>query len=490
MALSAAARRELDRILGPRGVVDGAVASLAYESDGLALIRGTPEIVLLPRDTAQCAAALGVLAAEGVPVVGRGAGTGLSGGATPVSGGALVGMARMRDVLELNLQDRFARVQAGMVNVDLTNLCAKHGLFYAPDPSSQQACTIGGNVGENSGGPHCFKYGATTRHVLGLVIVTADGQVLDLSQPRLEPDGYDLVGLFVGSEGTFGLATEITVRLTRKPAAVETLLAVFGDLDGACDATSDLIAERLEPSAIEILDRLTIEAVEQSVFRAGYPRGAGAVLLVEVEGSETEVATTVRDVTRIARARGALEVRSARGESERKKLWAGRKGAFGAMGRIAPDLYVADVCVPRTRLKELVLAATRIAAEKRLKLSNVFHAGDGNLHPNISYDRRNPDEVERVLAAGREIMELCVAAGGSLTGEHGVGLEKREEMCLVYGDDDLAVMRRVREAWDPARRMNPGKLLPVRGCREARGASLPRRAAPDHAPQAHGGSGR
>ena len=468
MALSDAARKELSKILGPRGVVDSPAGRVAYESDGLALIHEQPEIVLLPRTTDECARAMRVLAAEGLPLVGRGAGTGLSGGATPVSGGAVVGTARMRDILELDVTDRFARVQAGVVNVDLTAMCAKHGLFYAPDPSSQQACTIGGNVGENSGGPHCFKYGATVRHVLGLVIVMADGEVLDLSTPQLEPEGYDLVGLFVGSEGTFGVATEVTVRLSKKPAAIETLLAIFPSLDGACDATSDLIAARLEPSAIEILDKLTIEAVEASVFRAGYPKSAEAVLLVEAEGSEVEVATTVRDVRSIARAHGAIELRSARGDLERKKLWAGRKGAFGAMGRIAPDLYVADVCVPRTRLKELVLAATRIAAEKRLKLSNVFHAGDGNLHPNISYDRRDPDEVERVLAAGREIMALCVAAGGSLTGEHGVGLEKREEMCLAFNDEDLRAMNLVREAWDPRKRLNPGKLLPIRGCREAR----------------------
>ena len=468
MALSGKAREELTRILSPHGVVSSRAGRLAYESDGLALIHEQPEIVLLPRTTDECARAMRVLAAEGIPLVGRGAGTGLSGGATPVAGGAVIGTARMRDVLELNVAERFARVQAGVVNVDLTAMCVKHGLFYAPDPSSQQACTIGGNVGENSGGPHCFKYGATVRHVLGLVIVMADGEVLDLSKPHLEPDGFDLVGLFVGSEGTFGVATEVTVRLTKKPAAIETLLAIFPSLDGACDATSDLIAARLEPSAIEILDKLTIEAVEASVFKAGYPKSAEAVLLVEAEGSEVEVATMVRDVTAIARARGAIELRSARSDSERKKLWAGRKGAFGAMGRIAPDLYVADVCVPRTRLKELVQATTRIAKEKRLKLSNVFHAGDGNLHPNISYDRRDPDEVERVLAAGREIMSLCVAAGGSLTGEHGVGLEKREEMCLVFRDEDLRAMTLVREAWDPARRLNPGKLLPIRGCREAR----------------------
>jgi FAD/FMN-containing dehydrogenase len=304
--------------------------------------------------------------------------------------------------------------------------------------------------------------------VLGLVIVRADGEVLDLSTPQPEPDGYDLVGLFVGSEGTFGIATEVTVKLCPTPAAIETLLFVFTSLDGACDATSEMIAARLEPSAIEILDRLTIQAVEASVFRAGYPKDAEAVLLVEVEGSELEVATTSRDVSAIARAHGAIESRSARSAAERKKLWAGRKGAFGAMGRIAPDLYVADVCVPRTKLKALVQATTRIAAERKLKLSNVFHAGDGNLHPNISYDRRNPEEVERVLAAGREIMALCVEAGGSLTGEHGVGLEKREEMCLVFNDEDLAAMSRVRAAWDPKRRLNPGKLIPVRGCREAR----------------------
>src|SRR5690349_3059480 len=250
MPLSAAARAELRSVLGPRNVVDTPAGRVAYESDGLALIHEQPEIVLLPRTTDECSRVMRILAAEGIPVVGRGAGTGLSGGATPVPGGAVIATARMRDVLELDVEGRFARVQAGVVNVDLTAMCAKHGLFYAPDPSSQQACTIGGNVGENSGGPHCFKHGATVRHVLGLVIVLADGEILDLSRPRLEPDGYDLVGSFVGSEGTFGVATEVTVRLTRKPAAIETLLAIFPSLDGACDATSDLIAARLEPSAI------------------------------------------------------------------------------------------------------------------------------------------------------------------------------------------------------------------------------------------------
>jgi glycolate oxidase subunit GlcD len=461
---------ELRAIVGPRGVVDRPALLFPYESDGLALLRQKPELVLLPRDTGQTSRCMRVLHREAIAVVGRGAGTGLSGGATPVAGSVVLGTARMRDVLELNVEDRWARVQAGVVNVDLTNAAQPHGLLYAPDPSSQQACTIGGNVGENSGGPHCFKHGATTRHVLGLVIVMHDGEVLDLSWPSVDPLGYDLVGLFVGSEGMFGVATEITVNLVPKPQAIETLLAIFPTLEGACDSVSDIIAARLEPSALEILDRLTIQAVEASVFRAGYPKEAEAVLLVDAEGSELEVRSTVEAILPIVRARGAIEVRTARNELERRQLWAGRKGAFGAMGRIAPDLYVADVCVPRTKLRELVLKTTAIAREKRLKLANVFHAGDGNLHPNISYDQRDPDEVARVLAAGMEIMRLCLDAGGSLTGEHGVGLEKIDAMELLFTPEDLRAMCAVREAWDPERRMNPGKLIPVHACREMRAA--------------------
>ena len=472
--MQAALVSELLRILGPSGVITDPTRLLTYECDGLALVHQRAELVLLPRTTEECARAMRLLHREGTPVVGRGAGTGLSGGATPVAGGVLLGTARMRDVLEVNAQDRYARVQAGVVNVDLTYAAEQHGLFYAPDPSSQQACTIGGNVGENSGGPHCFKHGCTTRHVLGLVIVREDGSVLDLSRPLVDPVGYDLVGTFVGSEGLFGIATEITVRLTPAPPVTETLLAIFGKLEGACDSVSEIIAARLEPSALEILDKLTIEAVEASVFAAGYPKEAEAVLLIEVEGSEIEVDTTLRDITAIVQRRGAIHVRSARSALERKKLWAGRKGAFGAMGRIAPDLYVADVVVPRTKLRELVMATTRIAHEKGLKLSNVFHAGDGNLHPNISYDRRDPEQVKRVLAAGDEIMQLVVEAGGSLTGEHGVGIEKQKQMLLVFSEDDLRTMCDVRDAWDPQRRMNPGKLIPVHACREMRGAERPR----------------
>ena len=470
--------RELRAIVGEAGIVSDPVARFAYESDGLTLLQELPELVLLPRDTDQTARCMRVLHEHGVPLVPRGAGTGLSGGATPVKGGVTIGTARMHDVLEVDAADRFARVQAGVVNVDLTGACADAGLFYAPDPSSQAACTIGGNVAENSGGPHCFKYGATTRHVLGLVIVSAEGQVIDLSEPDPDPAGYDLAGLFCGCEGMFGMATEVTVRLLPTPPVTETLLAVFDDLDGACDAVTDIIAARLEPSAIEILDKLTIEAIESSVFAAGYPQDAGAVLLLDVEGGEHEVESTASEILPILERSGSLQVRRARDAAERRRLWAGRKGAFGAMGRIAPDLYVADVVAPRTRLREIVRLATDICHERGLTVSNVFHAGDGNLHPNISYDRRDADQVRKVLEAGRLIMEACIERGGSLTGEHGVGLEKQEMMELLFTPDDLAVMALARCALDPERRMNPGKMIPLRACMEIRSRHMPLEGAP------------
>jgi len=459
---------ELRAILGADGLVEDRSRRTAYECDGLAFERRVPELVLLPISTEQTAQCMRVLRRFGVPVVPRGAGTGLTGGATPVENGVVIGTARMRRVLELNVADHFARVEAGLVNADLSRACEPHGLFYAPDPSSQRACTIGGNVANNAGGPHCFRYGNTTRHVEGLVLVTHDGEVLDLSEPGLDPLGYDLVGLLVGSEGMFGVVTEVTLRLTPSPERVETILAIFPDLDGACDTVSDIIAQRLEPSALEILDKLTIEAVEASVFAAGYPAGAEAVLLIEVEGSDVEVEVNANDIEAILARRGALEVRRAETEAERTRLWAGRKGAYGAMGRIAPDLYVTDVVVPRTKLRELVRRTTEICRERGLKIANVFHAGDGNLHPNISYDRRNADELARVLEAGTRIMEVCIEAGGTLSGEHGIGLEKQEQMRLYFSAEDLDAMELPRAVFDPEGRMNPGKTLPIRACMETR----------------------
>ncbi len=458
----------LRAIVGDAGIETHPTRRATYESDGLAHVRRVPDLVLQPRDTRQTAEALRFLDQWKVPIVPRGAGTGLAGGATPVAGGVLVSTSRMRDVLEVDPVNRYARVQAGVVNVDLTHACATHGLFYAPDPSSQKACTIGGNVAENSGGPHCFKYGSTTRHVLGLVFVTATGEVVDLRGPMIDPIGLDLIGVFVGSEGLLGIATEVTVALVPVPPVVETLLAIFTSLDAACDAVTDVIAARLEPSALEILDERTIAAIEASVLAAGYPKDARAVLLVECEGTDLEVTTNLADITAILRRHGAIDLRRARAADERARLWAGRKGAYGAMGRIAPDLYVTDAVVPRTRLRELVRATTDICEKRNLRIANVFHAGDGNLHPNISYDRRDPGELARVLDAGAEIVRVCLEAGGSLTGEHGVGLEKIEGMEQQFSRDDLAAMCRVREAFDPLRRMNPGKLLPVRACMETR----------------------
>jgi len=457
---------DLAGIVGERGLVSRATRLSTYAADGLALFERTPRAVVLPRDTDEASRVLARLFAAGVPVSARGSGTGLTGGATAAEGGVVVSTARMRDVIELSPLDRRARVQAGVVNVDLSAAAFEHGLFYAPDPSSQQACTIGGNVANNSGGPHCFRYGNTARHLLGAVVVLADGEVLDLTRTTNDPFGLDLVGNLCGSEGTFGLVTEVVVNLEPLPERVETLLVLFRELDEACDAVSDLIAERLEPSAIEILDRLTIEAVEASVYAAGYPQDAGAVMLCDVEGTRPEVDAIVLDLERIARARGAFDVRRAADADERKRLWAGRKGAFGAMGRVAPDLYVADAVVPRTKLRELVRHASAVCRELDLKLANVFHAGDGNLHPNICYDRRDPDEVRRVLEAGSRIIAACVEAGGSLTGEHGIGLEKRDHMCELFDQDTLDAMGAVRSAWDPERRLNPDKLLPVRRCSE------------------------
>jgi glycolate oxidase subunit GlcD len=464
--LSPAVVQRLRAVVGERGLVEDRSRRIPYECDGLAFERQLPDLVLLPASTDEVRACMEILHEAEVPVVTRGAGTGLTGGATPVEGGVVLGLARMRHVLEVDPVGRFARVEAGLVNVDLTRACAEHGLFYAPDPSSQTVCTVGGNVGNNAGGPHCLKYGNTTRHVLGARIVLADGSLLDLSHPETDPEGLDLLGLFVGSEGMFGIATEVTVALTPAPERVETLLALFHDLDEACDAVSDIIAERWEPSALEIIDRLTIEAVEASVLAAGYPPGTEAVLLVEVDGSDAECDANLEGIEAILRRRGAFDLRRAADDRERKKLWAGRKGAYGAMGRVAPDLYVSDVVVPRTRLRELVRRTTEICERHGLKLANVFHAGDGNLHPNISYDRRDAQQLRHVLDAADEIMQTCIEAGGTLSGEHGIGLEKRGQMSMYFTGDDMDLMYAVRDAWDPTGHMNPGKMLPVRACAE------------------------
>jgi len=446
-----------------------------YECDALTHHSGRPSAVVLPRTADEVVACVLACAREGVPFVPRGAGTGLSGGAIAFEGAVVIECARMDRILEIDAADRVAVVQPGVINAALSKAAAPYGLHFAPDPSSQQACTLGGNVAENSGGPHTLKYGSTTGHVLAVELVLASGERVRLGSRAGGDPGYDLVGVVVGSEGTFGVVTEATVRLTPVPEAVETLLAIFPDVVSACHGVGAVIRSGLVPAALEIVDRRTIAAVEASVYAAGLPLDAGAVLISELDGPAVALPRQVERVRSLCAASGATRVEVARDDAERQRFWRARKGAFGAMGRLAPDLYVHDAVVPRSKLPEVVEAVCAIGDRHGITLSNVFHAGDGNLHPNISFDRRNADELRRVLAAGAEILELCVRAGGVISGEHGIGAEKQDFMPLLFSPDDLDAMRRVRAVFDPGRRSNPGKIFPTaRSCVEsnpkARGA--------------------
>ena len=441
---------------------------LVYECDGLTVHSGRPTAVVLPESRDEVQRVVRVCRSAGLPFVARGAGTGLSGGAIAAEGAVVIECSRLDRIVEVNEKDRYAVVEPGVVNLDLSKAVASLGLFYAPDPSSQLVCTIGGNVAENSGGPHTLKYGTTTNHVLALEVVLPDGECVVLGSPAGYDGGYDLVGAFVGSEGTLGIVTKAWVRLTPIPERIETLLAIFPDVVSACRAVGGMIESGLVPAALEIADRRTIEAVEASVYAAGLPTDAGAVLIVELDGASPALPPQVARVREIALREGATGVELARDEAERQRFWKARKGAFGAMGRLAPDLYVHDAVVPRSRLPEVLEKVCAICDEHGLRLANVFHAGDGNLHPNICFDRRDPDELARVLKAGEEILRTCVEAGGVITGEHGIGSEKKDFMHLVFRDEDLDPMLRLRDAFDPERVCNPGKIFPTpRFCAEA-----------------------
>jgi glycolate oxidase subunit GlcD len=438
-----------------------------YEADGLTLHRARPRAVVLPREKAQVAGVVKICHAFGVPFVARGAGTGLSGGALALDGGVVIECARMNQILEVNIEDRYAVVQPGVINLELSKAVAPHGLFFAPDPSSQAACTIGGNVAENSGGPHTLKYGTTTDHVLALEVVLPDGEFASFGSRTGWTQGYDLVGAFVGSEGTLGVVTEATVRLLELPHSVETLLAIFPDVFSACRSVGAIIGAGMVPASLEVIDQRTIAAVEASAYAAGLPTDAGAMLLIELDGPAVVVAEEVERVRGLIAQSNADRVEVARDDQERERFWRARKGAFGAMGRLAPDLYLYDTVVPRVKLPEVLERICGIGDRYGLRLSNVFHAGDGNLHPIISFDRRDPDEMERVLAAGEEILRVCIDAGGVLSGEHGIGNEKQKFMGLLFGEDDLDAMRRLRAAFDPQGICNPGKVLPTpRACVE------------------------
>ena len=458
---------ELREIVGEENVLCDPDELLVYECDGLPQHKHLPRAVVFPNSTEETADVLALLHDEGVGFAPRGAGTGLSGGALAINRGVVIELARMRKILKVDPENRLAQVQTGLVNAQLSRAVAPYGLYYVPDPSSQPACTIGGNIAENAGGIHCLKYGTTTDHVVAARVVLADGSIVDLD---LRSPGYDLLGAFVGSEGTFGIATEATVKLAPIPPAVRTLLADFLNVEDASRAVSAIIAEGMLPAALEMMDNAIIRAIEANpVFAAGMPIDAGAVLLVELDGIEAGIDDDVEKAEAILHAHGARSVRRADDEKERKKLWAARKGAFGAVGRLMPDVMIQDAVVPRSRLPEVLAETYRISTKYNLQLANVFHAGDGNLHPLICFDLRRGADLNSVREAGREIMETCVRAGGSITGEHGVGLDKSRYLPLIFSEDDMSAMLQVRAAFDPSGLCNPGKIIPAPGgCGEGR----------------------
>lgn len=453
--------RRLVGLVGADHVITDPDRLMVYECDGLTAYRWPPRAVVLPADTEETSGVVRVLHEAGIPVVPRGAGTGLSGGALAPEGAVVVGTARMNRILSIDPDNRTARLQAGVVNSRLTEAAQPHGLYYAPDPSSQTVSTIGGNVAENSGGPHCLKYGVTSRYISGLTVVLPGGDVVELGGAGRDPGaGFDLVGLFVGSEGCFGLATEVEVRLLPVPEGVRTLLAIFDSLEDAGRAVTAIVGAGLLPAALEIMDHASIQAVEASVFAAGYPKDAAAALVIEFDGTDAGLDADAARAELFCMECGAREVRRARDEAERQGLWKGRKKAFGAFGRLAPDLIVQDATVPRTRLPEVLGRIRGIGKKYGLTVANVFHAGDGNLHPKILFDRRDKEQLARVEKASQEIMALCVEVGGTITGEHGVGVDKRRYMPLVHSPDDLAAMASVKSAFDPEGLFNPGKVLP------------------------------
>jgi glycolate oxidase len=452
----------LQHLVGTANLLTEPEEKLVYECDGLTMFKATPEVVVFPTSTQQVAEVVGLAHREHIPYVARGGGTGLSGGALAVEGGMLIALTKLNRILDIDLDNHRAVVEPGVVNLWITQAVSAQGYYYAPDPSSQQACTIGGNVAENSGGPHTLKYGVTTNHVLGLEIVLPDGRIIDTGGPAEDYPGYDLTGILVGSEGTLGIVTKVIVRLMQKTEAVKTLIAVFESMDDASNVVSDVIGQGIVPAAIEMMDQLALEAVE-AYIHAGYPTDAGGVLLIELDGLREGLEESAAQIVEIARQHNAREVRMARDDHERELLWLGRKRAFGAMGRISPSYYVQDGVIPRTRLPEVLRHIRDISARYAIRIANVFHAGDGNLHPLLLYDERDPDQRDRVLKASEEILRVCAAVGGSLSGEHGIGIEKRDDMPLIFTELDLAAMQKVRSVFNPLNLCNPGKVFPTPG---------------------------
>ena len=468
--LSPAAKERIVKLLGPRAYLDRPEDLALYEYDG-GQDRHPPDVVVFPRTAAEVGALVRIANQFGMPIVGRGAGTGLSGGAIPRQGGMMIAFARMNHILNLDTANERAVVEPGVVNLDVTVAVERDGYFFAPDPSSQRACTVGGNVAENAGGPHTLAYGVTTNHVIGLELVLPDGSVVETGGLPDLP-GYDLTGLLTGSEGTLALVTKATLRLMRKPETVKTILAIYSSSEDAGRTVAEITAQAITPVALEMLDGVMLRMVEEATH-AGYPMDAAAVLLIELEGIREVVETQVEQVRAACLSSGAIEFRVARTPAERDLLWSGRKNAFGAVGRVSPSYYVQDGVVPRTRIAATLQFIARVASEHGLTISNIFHAGDGNLHPIILFNPRTPGEKEMARHAGEEILKWCIGCGGSITGEHGVGMEKNELMPLLFSADTLETIGQIKLLFDPETRMNPGKLLPTgRGCSEIRQPAL------------------
>ena len=468
--LSPAAKERIVKLLGPRAYLDRPEDLALYEYDG-GQDRHPPDVVVFPRTAAEVGALVRIANQFGMPIVGRGAGTGLSGGAIPRQGGMMIAFARMNRILNLDLANERAVVEPGVVNLDVTVAVERDGYFFAPDPSSQRACTVGGNVAENAGGPHTLAYGVTTNHVVGLELVLPDGSVIETGGLPDLP-GYDLTGLLTGSEGTLALVTKATLRLMRKPEKVKTVLAIYSSSDDAGRTVAEITAQAITPVALEMLDGVMLRMVEEATH-AGYPVDAAAVLLIELEGIREAVETQVEQVRAACQSSGSIEFRVARTPEERERLWSGRKNAFGAVGRVSPSYYVQDGVVPRTRIAATLRFIASVASQHGLTISNIFHAGDGNLHPIILFNPRTPGEKEKARHAGEEILRWCIGCGGSITGEHGVGMEKNELMPLLFPADTLETIGRIKLLFDPESRMNPGKLLPTgRGCSEIRQPAL------------------
>ena len=459
--------RELEKLLGSSSVLFQPEEVLLYEYDG-SVEKGRPEAVVFPTSTQEVSQIVKLAAKYSVPIVGRGAGTGLSGGALARTGGLMLVFSRMNRILSIDPENQRAVVQPGVVNYDLTLAAQPHGLYFAPDPSSQKSCTIGGNVAENAGGPHTLAYGVTTNHVTALELVLPAGEIVRVGNAQGDTPEYDLTGLFVGSEGTLALVTEITVKLSLKPEAVKTLLAIFDSVDDAAETVVDVTARAITPAACEMLDGWTLRVVEDFVH-AGFPRDSAAVLLLEVEGLSEAVATQAVAITEVCNKHRACEVRLARDNAERELLWKGRKNAFGALGRLAASNYVLDGVIPRTKLPQALRRIREIGARYGFDICNIFHAGDGNPHPIVLYDPRDKGQFERAMQASAEIIRYCVEVGGALTGEHGIGMEKSELMPLLFSEADFDLMRRVHDAFNPNCSLNPGKIFPLsKGCGEIR----------------------